>query len=85
MDEADRMRAELELAEAVLRGEANQLQELAEKRRLVVDGLSEISAPSEMWEQYLEEIDDAIATAQRRIEALCTLCAEMRARSSTRQ
>lgn len=73
MDETQRLQAELDLAERVLRSEMSHLQELEEKRRLIADGIAEISAPSELWERYLEEIDTAARMARTRIDELAEL------------
>lgn len=78
--EAERLRAELSLAEHLLQAEMNHLEELAEKRRLIADGIAEIEAPSEMWEQYIDEVDGAIGMARARIEALASLRDETRMR-----
>lgn len=73
MNERERLQAELDLAEALLRTEAGQLQELEEKRRMLADGVAEIKAPSELWERYLQEVDDAITAVRARIAELATL------------
>lgn len=73
VSEIRRLHAELSLTEAIARSEANHLQELVEKRRMIADGLAEIAAASDMWDSYLDEVDDAIATAQVRIEILVRL------------
>jgi len=78
------LNAEVELAEALLRTEANQLQELAEKRRLIVDGIAELEVPSEVWEAYIRDIDAMIAMTQARMDELATLRDEVRARLAMR-
>jgi chromosome segregation ATPase len=73
MTEAERLQAEIDLAEALLRTELAQLQELEEKRRIITDGIAEIDGPSELWEHYIDEIDGSIAAARQRVEELTTL------------
>ena len=68
--EFERLQAELNLAEALLRTESSQLAELEEKRRMLADGIAEIEAPSELWDRYLQEVDDAIAALRARIAEL---------------
>lgn len=70
MTEAEKLQAELDLAEALLRAEAAHLQELEEKRRMIADGIAELEAPSELWEQYQEEIDRQIDLAGTRLDQL---------------
>lgn len=70
VDEAEHVRRELRLVEALLQTEANMLQELAEKRRMIADGIAELAAPSALWEDYLEEVDGAVGAAEHRVESL---------------
>lgn len=70
MTEAEKLRAELALAEQLLRAESSHLQELEEKRRLLGDGLAELEAPSELWDQYLAEVDAQIEIAGTRLQDL---------------
>lgn len=76
--ERARLNAELDLTEQLLRTESQHLQELDEKRRLIVDGVSDLSAPSGMWEHYLDEIDQAMMAARNRIDELDHLREEIR-------
>lgn len=73
VEESENVRRELRLVEALLQSEANMLQELHEKRRLIVDGLAEIDAPSALWEEYLQEVDASVDIAERRVASLTEL------------
>jgi hypothetical protein len=70
MTEAEKLQAELDLAEALLRAEAGHLQELEEKRRMIADGIAELEAPSDLWERYLAEIDRQVEIAGTRLDQL---------------
>lgn len=85
VEESEKLQRELRLVEALLQTEANLLQELQEKRRLIVDGVSELVAPSALWEDYLEEVDAAIAIAERRVESLAELRDRAEAQLARRQ
>ena len=85
MEESEKLRAEIELAEALLRTEASQLEELGEKRRLIVDGIAELQGPSEMWATYVADVDAMIAMTRARIDELMTLRDESQARLAMRQ
>ncbi|SDG01821.1 hypothetical protein SAMN05216241_104139 [Limimonas halophila] len=76
--ERARLNAELALTEQLLRTETQHLQELDEKRRLITDGLADLSAPSGMWEHYLDEIDQAMIAARNRIDELDYLREDIR-------
>jgi septal ring factor EnvC (AmiA/AmiB activator) len=70
MTEAEKLQAELDLVEQLLRAESSHLQELQEKRRMIAEGLRELEAPSDLWARYVEEIDGQIEIAGTRLEDL---------------
>lgn len=70
MTEDEKLRAEIELCDALLRAEAAHLQELEEKRRMISDGVGELEVPSQMWERYLAEVDRQIEIAGSRLDQL---------------
>ncbi len=73
VEESEKLQQELRLVEALLQSEINMLQELHEKRRLIVDGLAEIEAPSALWEEYLQEVDANLGIAEQRVASLSEL------------
>jgi hypothetical protein len=73
VSERERLQAELDLAEMLLRVESGQLQELEEKRCMLANGIAGLEAPSELWARYLQEVDEAIAAGRERIAELATL------------
>lgn len=77
--------AELTLVDTLLRSEIAHLQELEEKRRMIADGVAALEAPSEMWEQYLEEVDQQIDVAGTRLDQLQRLRDELQAEWATKQ
>jgi len=68
--EAEKLQAEMALLDRLLQAEMAHLQELDEKRRLITDGIADIQGPSEIWEDYIAEIDDVIRIARSRVDAL---------------
>lgn len=85
MSETENLRAELALVDELLRAEMSHLQELEEKRRLIGDGVAELRAPSELWEQYVEEVDRQIDVAGTRLEHLQRLRDEINVQIEPRQ
>ena len=83
--ERERLEAELALTEHLLRAESQHVQELGEKRRLITDGLAELSTASDLWDHYLDEIDDALAAARNRIDELDYLREDIRSRLEPHQ
>ena len=77
--------AELNLVDTLLRAEIAHLQELEEKRRMIADGVAVLNAPSEMWEQYLGEVDQQIDVAGSRLDQLQRLRDQMQAEQATKQ
>jgi len=76
--ERARLEAELALTEQLLRTENQHIQELGEKRRLIADGLAELSTASDLWDHYLDEVDRALAAARDRIDELDYLREDIR-------
>lgn len=76
---------ELVLIDALLRAEIAHLQELEEKRRMIADGVAELEAPSEMWEQYLDEVDQQTDVSGARLEQLQRLRDQLQAEQAPKQ
>lgn len=85
MTEDEKLQAEIDLADALLRAEASHLQELEEKRRLIADGIADLQVPSELWERYLHEVDQQIDLAGARLDQLQRLRDQTQAQMETKQ